>query len=93
VQRCDSAANGVSIEPSIPEPVRHTDARGLPQSGAGQDDGGAPGEVADPGGHLVGWDAHGPPERFAPVVMAAHVDQECSSGHELASGVGFQAQL
>jgi hypothetical protein len=62
--------------------VRHTDARRLAQSGAGEDDRHAAAELAEPRGHLVRRDPDGARKRFFWIVVATDVDEECSPGDE-----------
>ena len=56
--------------------MRHTDARGLSQSGAGEDDRRVPRDVREPSRDLVGRNAHGPLEDAGGIVVAPDVDQE-----------------
>jgi hypothetical protein len=53
-ERSDSAMYRVCLEPSVPQPVRHTDARRLTQSAAREHDRRVARELIQPLRNLVG---------------------------------------
>jgi hypothetical protein len=81
-ERGDAALDGVGLEPPISQPVRHTDARGLAQSGAGEDDRSAALELCEPSWNLVGRDAQRSLERHGRVLEAPDVDESRSAAYE-----------
>jgi hypothetical protein len=72
----DAARDGVRIESSVPEPVRHTDARRLAQSGAGEDDRAVARELVEAGRYLIRRDADCVEELDRIVLVAPHVDEQ-----------------
>jgi hypothetical protein len=88
----DSPANGICVQPSILQPVRHTDARRLAQSGADEKDRPVARKVGKARGHLVGRDANGAVEPKLLFLVAANVDEERTFGHSLTRVVGVDSQ-
>ena len=84
-QRQDAAADRVGVEPSIPQPVRHTDARRLAQSGAGEHDRPVTRELVEPVRDLVRVECERASSNLngVLVLVAPHVDEERAVLEEL----------
>jgi hypothetical protein len=85
------APNCIRLESSVSQPVRHTDARRLAQSGAGEDDRPIARQLVEPLRNLVGWDLHGALEADVDDVVPPDVDEERSVSDQLARFLGIDS--
>src|SRR5438067_1185110 len=75
-QSIDTTADRVRVEAAVLQPVRHTDARRLPQSSAGKDDRNVTPELDDAAWDLVRRDPHRPFEGPRTILPPAHVEHK-----------------
>jgi hypothetical protein len=75
-ERRHAATNREGLETAIVKPVRHTDARRLARSCAGEKDRGIPWQRGEQCGDLIGRNAGRSVERGLAIILAPYVDDE-----------------
>jgi hypothetical protein len=90
-EREHSAADGVCIEASVPQPVRHPDARRFVQSGAGEQDRPVARELVQQAGDLIWRDPASSLEGKLVVPVPPHVHEESALGDELPGFLGLDS--
>jgi hypothetical protein len=92
LERCHAANNRVRLESPILQPVRHTDARRLAQSGATENDRYLPRERPKALGNRIRRDPKRAIGRVEPILTAAHIDQQCPVCDQLPRGEALDPQ-